>query len=213
MLDLPYREVWALDFEFHVEPGAQPDPVCMVARELRSDQLLRLWQDELPARPPFPVDEQALFIAYYASAEWGCFLRLGWPLPLRAIDLYTEFRNATNGLSLAEGRGLLGALAYHGISSITKDEKHEERELVIRGGPWSPAERKRILDYCQSDVDCLGPLIERMLPAIGARRQGLGQALLRGRYMEAAARMEHTGVPVDAALLRQIRDRWEPVKA
>jgi DNA polymerase I len=212
MLDLPYREVWALDFEFCAEPGAQPDPVCMVARELRSGRLLRLWQDELPARPPFLLGDEALFVAYYASAEWGCFLRLGWPLPARTIDLYTEFRNATNGVSLAEGRGLLGALAYHGIASITKDEKHEERELVLRGSPWSPVERTRILDYCQSDVDCLGPLLGRMLPPIRAREKGFGQALLRGRYMEAAARIEHTGIPVDADLLRQIRDRWEPVK-
>jgi hypothetical protein len=212
MLALPYRELWALDFEFIAEPGAQPDPVCLVARELRSDRLLRLWQDELPARPPFRIDDQALFIAYYASAEWGCFLRLGWPLPARTTDLYTEFRNATNGVQLANGRGLLGALAYHGIASITKDEKHGERELVLRGGPWSPAERRRILDYCQSDVDCLGPLLERMLPAIRAHRPGFGQALLRGRYMEAAARIEYTGVPVDADILHLLRDRWELIK-
>ena len=50
MFDLPFREVWALDFEFTAKPGALPVPVCMVARELRSGQLLRLWQDELPAR-------------------------------------------------------------------------------------------------------------------------------------------------------------------
>jgi DNA polymerase-1 len=35
MFGLPFREVWALDFEFTAEPGGLPVPVCMVARELR----------------------------------------------------------------------------------------------------------------------------------------------------------------------------------
>jgi DNA polymerase-1 len=212
MFGLPFREVWALDFEFIAEPGALPVPVCMVARELRSGRLLRLWQDQLPAHPPFPVDERALFVAYYASAEVGCFLALGWPVPARLLDLYAEFRNETNGLSRPHGDGLLGALAWHGIPSITSDQKHEERELVMRGGPWSDTECRRILDYCQTDVDVLEPLLERMLGHIRARPAGLGQALLRGRYMAAAARMERAGVPIDTHMLDRIRNGWESIK-
>ena len=211
MFGLPFREVWALDAEFISEPGAHPVPVCMVARELGSNRLVRLWQDKLD-RPPFDVGPDVLFVAYYAPAEWGCFLALGWPLPQRVIDLYAEFRNQTNGIPLPEGRGLLSALSQHGLASITKQQKNTERDLVMRGGPWTVPERARILDYCQSDVDCLGPLLERMLPAIRARHNGLGQALLRGRYTTAAARMESTGVPVDADLLDQIRSRWDAIK-
>ncbi len=212
MYGLPFREVWALDFEFISEPGARPVPVCMVARELGSGRLLRMWQDELPDRPPFRVDEQALFVAYYASAEVGCFLALGWPVPARILDLFAEFRNETNGLALADGASLLGALAYHHIPSITSDQKHEERQLVMRGGPWTDGERRRILDYCQTDVDPLGPLLERMLGHIRARPPGLGQALLRGRYMAAAARMERTGVPIDTGMLGQLRSGWDSIK-
>jgi hypothetical protein len=212
MFGLPFREVWTLDFEFIAEPGALPVPVCMVARELRSGRLLRLWQDQLPAHPPFPVDERALFVAYYASAEVGCFLALGWPVPARLLDLYAEFRNETNGLARPHGDGLLGALAWHRIPSITSDQKHEERELVMRGGPWSDTERRRILDYCQTDVDVLEPLLERMLGHVRARPAGLGQALLRGRYMAAAARMERAGVPIDTPMLDRIRNGWESIK-
>ena len=147
--------------------------------------------------PPFPIDDDTLFVAYFASAEMGCFLELGWPVPTRILDLYTEFRNATNGIPLPGGRGCLGALSHHGIPAITAEQKTEERALVMRGGPWSTAERRRILDYCQTDVDPLGALLERMLPGILARPNGLGQALLRGRYMAAVARMERTGVPID----------------
>ena len=162
----------------------------MVARELTTGRLVRLWQDELTAAPPFAIDDSSLFVAFFASAEIGCFLQLGWPVPTRIVDLYAEFRLATNGLPLPAGRGLLGALSHHGLTGITRQQKHDDRELVMRGGPWSDAERRQILDYCQSDVDSLGPLLERMLPPIVATPLGLGQALLRGRYMAAVARME-----------------------
>jgi DNA polymerase-1 len=212
ILGLPFREVWLADFEFTAPPGARPGPVCLVARELGTGRLIRLWQDELPARPPFDVGADTLFVCYYASAEMGCFLALGWPVPARILDLYAEFRNETNGISLPAGRGLLGALSYHNLPGITSDQKHDERALVMRGGPWSGGERARILDYCQTDVDALGPLLERMIGGIRARPAGLGQALLRGRYMAAAARIEWTGVPIDVGLLARLRDGWDSIK-
>jgi DNA polymerase-1 len=212
MFGLPFKAIWFLDFEFISAPGARPVPVCMVARELGSNRLVRLWKDDLGAEPPFSTGDDTLFVAYYASAELGCFLELGWPLPTRILDLYAEFRNETNGIPLPEGRGLLSALSQHGLASITKEQKNEERDLVLRGGPWTASERRQILDYCTSDVDCLGPLLERMLPAIRARRNGLGQALLRGRYTAAVARMEATGVPLDVDMLARIRSRWDAIK-
>ena len=212
MHGLPYTQIWALDFEFVAESGTQPVPVCLVARELVSNKLIRLWQDELGAEPPFPIDDDTLFVAYFASAEIGCFLKLGWPVPTRILDLYTEFRNATNGIALPAGRGLLGALSYHGIPSITSEQKTEERALVMGGGPWTARDRERILDYCQTDVDPMGALLERMLPGILARPNGLGQALLRGRSMAAIARMERTGVPIDFELLQRLRMNWGRIK-
>jgi hypothetical protein len=212
MFGLPFRETWAIDFEFVAAPGARPVPVCLVARELGSNRLIRLWQDELGAEPPFPVSDDTLIVAYFASAELGCFLQLDWPLPARVLDLYTEFRVATNGTALPEGRGLLSALSYHGIAAITAEQKHEERALILRGGPWSAPEGRRILDYCQTDVDPLGALLERMLPGILARPHGFGQALLRGRYMAAVARMERAGVPIDAEMLQQLRTHWGSIK-
>ena len=47
---------------------------------------------------------------------------------------------------------------------------------------------------------------------IRSRPTGLGQALLRGRYMTAAARMERAGVPIDTGLLERVRDGWESIK-
>jgi DNA polymerase I len=109
MLDA-FREVWAVDFEFVAPPGERPTPVCLVARELKSGRSIRLWRDQFGPFPPYAVGADCLFVAYYASAELGCHLALGWPMPARILDLYTEFRCQTNGLPTVAGRGLLGAL-------------------------------------------------------------------------------------------------------
>ena len=95
--EFPYGAIWLADFEFVSRDGERPVPVCMVARELRSDRLVRLWQDDLDVSPPFPVGEDNLFVAYNAVAELSCFLVLGWQMPMRILDLYTEFKAKCNG--------------------------------------------------------------------------------------------------------------------
>ena len=212
MFGLPFDEIWAADFEYEAKSGARPSPVCMVAKELISGRAVRLWRGEFGPEPPFRIDARALFVAWYAPAELSCFLALGWPLPARILDLYAEFRVKTNGLSLPLGRSLLSALSYHGIPSITSDEKKSMRDLVLRGGPWTDSERRDILDYCATDVVCLGPLLERVLHGIQHTSQGFGQALLRGRYTAAVALMEHTGTPIDVPTLELLRTYWEDIR-
>lgn len=204
-----FRSVWLVDFEFSAPPGERPRVVCLVAWELATGKKLRLWQNELQDMDalPYDIDENALFVAYYASAEIGCHLALGWPLPVNVLDLFTEFRNATNGLSLPCGAGLLGALAWYGLSSIETAEKESMRLLAQRGGPWTDAERDALLDYCESDVAAMA----RLLPAMTSKLD-VPRALLRGRYMKAAARIEHNGVPVDMHTLDLLRRHWETIQ-
>jgi DNA polymerase I len=140
-----FREEWAVDFEFVAAPGERPVPVCLVARELKSERTIRLWRDQFGPVPPYPTDADSLFIAYYASAELGCHLALGWQMPARVLDLFTEFRNQTNGLPTVAGRGLIGALTAHGLDNIGAVEKTEMRDLIIRGGPWSNDERAGVV--------------------------------------------------------------------
>jgi DNA polymerase I len=204
---LPFSEIWAVDFEFDADPGENPEPVCLVAWELRSGCKLRLWRDEFGSTPPYPTGPDVLFVAYYASAEIGCHLALGWPVPERVLDLFTEFRNHTNGIPTVSGAGLLGALAHYGSDSIGTIEKDEMRDLILRGGPWSDAEREAILDYCESDVAALARLLPAMLPNVD-----LPRALLRGRYMVALARMERNGVPIDNGTLWQLKQHWESIQ-
>jgi DNA polymerase-1 len=215
MLDrLPAREIWALDFEFCAGPGDRPVPVCLVARELRSGRRLALWRDELLRldAPPYPVDADVLFVAYYASAEIGCHYALGWPAPSRVLDLFTEFRALINGLPTISGSGLLGALAHYGLDPIGAEEKQSMRELILRGGPWTAKEQADILEYCSSDVDALARLLPAILPAILDKKHGLGHALLRGRSMAALARIEYNGVPIDLTTLERLRTGWTDIQ-
>lgn len=205
----PFKDVWLGDFEFNAQAGERPSPVCFVARELRSGRLLRFWTDELRAmqQPPFSTGPDTLFVAYYASAELGCFQALGWPMPARVLDLYCEFKCRTSGLKTPCGCGLLGALAFFGFDSIDATDKDSMRALVLRGEPFTADERTAVLDYCQTDVDALAKLLPAMAPNID-----LPRALLRGRYMSAVARMEWRGVPVDTDALTLFRDNWQSIQ-
>src|SRR3954463_13401014 len=182
----------------------------MVARELRTSRLIRLWRNDLLAlsRPPFDCGPESLFVAYYASADLGCFLALGWSMPASILDHYAEHRCATNGLPTICGNKLIGALALRGLAHIDPGEKEDMIRLITEGASWSAAEQAAILDYCQSDVDALAALLPRM-----ARELDLPRALLRGRYTAAVAVMEWTGVPIDMAVYTHLEASWSNLKS
>ena len=200
--------IFLVDFEFHPARGREgnpPVPVCMVVREWPSGRTRRYWQADLQqmATPPFPTGDRALCVAYYASAEMDCFQVLGWAPPVNVLDLFTEFRCLTNGLRLAHGSGLLGALMHYGLPGIGGEQKDAMRDLILTGGPWSPAEELAILDYCETDVVALADLLTAMQDQIDWPR-----ALLRGRYMQAVSRIQMNGVPLDIDALAKLRANW-----
>ena len=137
-----FPSVWLIDFEFSQPPGERPSVVCLVAREFHSKRLVRIGMDELREldRPPFDVGRDALLVAYFSSAEWNCFLALGWQLPECVLDLWCEFRCALNGTRPKAGWGLLSCLVHHGLDSMLASEKTEMRELAMKGGPYRPRE-------------------------------------------------------------------------
>ena len=211
---LPFAEIWMTDFEFVVGSGETPRPVCMVAEEYWSGRQIRLWEDDLQRlhAAPFDTGPNACFVAYFSSAEFGCFLALGWPLPTNTLDLFAEHRVMTNGTRLPHGNSLLGAARHFGIDTMGVREKETMRDLIMAGGPWSAENRVAILDYCASDVELLKPLLAAMTPELAATQQRLGHAVWRGRYMGAVATMEHNGVPIDTEALRAISANWQDIQ-
>ena len=107
MLDAFREVVVVVDFEFTATTGGRPIPVCLVVHELCSGRRFRLWQDQLGPTPPYTRGPDVLFVAYYASAELGCYRVLGWPMPERILDPRESLDEA--GASLEELRQLLDA--------------------------------------------------------------------------------------------------------
>ena len=92
------------------------------------------------------------------------------------------------------------------MDGIDATEKQDLRTLIVSGGPFSAEQRQAINDdYClKSDVEGgLERLLPVMLPHID-----LPRALLRGRFMKAAAQVEWNSVPIDTATLALLRQYW-----
>jgi len=201
-----FREVVLVDFEFETITD-HPDPVCLGMHEVHSGRTIRLMRDQFDPVPPYGTGSDTLFVAYFASAEIDCHRALGWPIPTRILDLFTEFRDRFNGVSTVGGNSLLGALAQFGFDGIDAAAKDEIRKAIGDGtwrGKYTPEE---ILDYCETDVTALKRLLPAMLPGID-----IPHALLRGRYMAAVSAMQRNGVPIDVEMLAKLREHWKAIQ-
>jgi DNA polymerase-1 len=209
--ELPFEQIWLVDFEFRAIDGGVPIPICLVAHEVKSGETKRVWRNQFDSHPPYRTDEGVLFVAYYASAEIGCHLALGWAKPARILDLFAEFRNHTNGDRQPDGTpvkaGLLDAMARFGLPFEDLAHKEAMRDLILHAEDIDQ-HRADVLDYCESDVSALRALLPALIPFVD-----LPHALLRGRYMAAAASIEHAGIPIDADLHRRLRENWLDLKA
>lgn len=206
-----YSEIWVIDFEFNQKgrEGNPPNPVCAVAQELHSTRLVKLWGREMDNPPVDLSRPDVLTVGFYFPAEGGCLSVLDWPRPANVIDLFAEFRTLTNGLRLPQGNSLLGACAFFGINAITSDEKHEMRDLILGGEPFSEADRQRILDYCASDVFATGKLFAAMLVQLSPHWE---HALARGKYAEVLGRVEHRGIPIDTEIHSLLVEKWDVIQ-
>ncbi len=204
-----FLKIYFIDFEFFAPPGENPEPICLVCRELVSGQEWRWWRDDLlkMTRPPFDTGPESLTVAFYASAEMGCFLSLGWEMPTHILDLYVEFRNISNGLPLPAGRSLLGALVCFGLDGIAAAEKETMRALAMTNGPFSEVQQAEMLDYCASDVTALEKLFNKMRPRLDVPR-----AIWRGEFMKVAAVIESNGVPISRQSFFRLCENWDEIK-
>jgi DNA polymerase I len=210
---LPFARVVCCDTEFIPSPGEMVTPVCLVAKELRSGHVWRQWMGGFSATPPYPLDRQTLFVSFSAPAELSVHRALNWRDPTRVLDLFAEHRLNVNGYSYHDDMwSLLGAMAMHGLDPGPAAVKDAMRDRIIAGPPFSDDERDEILTYCESDVNGLALLLERMLPRILTRPHGLVHALNRGSYGVAVAAIEATGIPIDAGTLGRLRTHWDVIK-
>ena len=176
----------------------------MVGRELRSGRLIRLWRDDLVTvrRPPFDCGSDSLFVAFYVSAELGCFLALGWPLPAHILDLYAEHRCATNG----SRRSMVTALSEP-WPCVDWPTSMPARKRPCAASSWT-AHRGPAPSRPPFSTTAKPMWTHSRPPAAHGFGLDLPRALLRGRYMAAVARMEWTGIPIDTVLRARLEAHW-----
>ena len=213
MLDrLPFERVGVLDTEYRPVPGDLPDPVhCVVYKELRSGTVISQWTGDGGGQVPYDTGPSSLFVAHYSVAEWLAHIALGWPLPKYVIDTYVEARVLRNGLPGTK-YGLTEVAERYGIATISKEAKRKYQERAASDERFSDPEKAHMIRYCLSDVETTAELFLRMLPEILAPKFGLQHALIRGRYMMAAALMQYAGIPVDVELLRRLCAHWPELR-
>jgi len=212
--DLPFQNIYAIDFEFYGNDGDIPKIVCMVMQNIKTMEISRVWHDQLKEMktPPFNMGENTLLITYFAPAELQSMLALNWSTEVSVIDLFAEFRCETNGNPDISRKGLVNALGYYELNHLIPEEKEEMRSLILSGGPWTKGQRQDILQYCEQDVVALSPLFNTILKQNPWSDLRLNQALLRGRYMKAVGSMQHRGVPIDLDILQYLDFHWEQIK-
>jgi hypothetical protein len=229
---LPYSEIWIVDTEFYPGPGLAhggrngdtSTPLCLVAFELRSGRIIRRWQGELGPFPPYRLDPDALFVAFFNTADFGVHLAKGWGKPARSIDLWIEFRHHTNDGSVkAEDRAkevkkrgkaaggfysLAGALCYFGETLIDTAHKKDMRDRIMQGPPFTADEREQILDYCLQDVEATARLFKHLAPTI----RSWPHAIARSDFAWLMAQQERRGIPVNLPQLENLRARWSDIQ-
>ena len=146
-------------------------------------------------------------MAHFSSAEVRCFDVLGWPQPLYVLDTFVLHRLESNGklppATKNESHNSLPAvLVRRGLGSIAPEEKKAMQEWIA-AGVRLPEDRRKILDYNAGDVRVLPPLLRKYEDWL-LRDRHLFTALLYGRFMVAAGRMENVGIPIDTALHERI---------
>ena len=179
----------------------------MVARNFRTGDTIRLWF--IGENHPCPFQPTDVLVAYYSSAEVGCFLTLGWEVPILFLDPYVEFKNFLAGRQSPFGNGLLGAAAYFGVQTATTTESKDENRQLAQQLTFTEEEKAQLIGYCEQDVLATEGILRALLPHIS----DLPQAFLRGRYMRAVGYIEHTGIPIDVETLERLRSNWDSIKS
>ena len=202
-----FRQIWLYDFEFTAPEGDNPDVICLAAHELRSGQKLRLWRDELGAVPPFSTAADVLFVAYYASAEVGCHLALSWPA--RCACWICSWNSAASPMAgpRPAGTGCLERWPIMGWIALARWKKRRCAPWPCGAGRGRVQSARRFWIIASPDVAALARLLPAMLPLID-----LPRALLRGRFMVAAARIERNGVPIDTETLGRLKRHWHDIE-
>jgi hypothetical protein len=135
MMDrLPFESIWVLDFECHQIEGGLPDPLCVVARELRSGAECARWLDPATLGRcrtiPVPGRSSWRMARMPNGSAMSCLI--GRCRTLCSIRT-PRFRAARNGLEDGKANLLVAASRY-GIPTISTAAKDAGRAIAMLSG-------------------------------------------------------------------------------
>jgi hypothetical protein len=192
-----------LDFEYREGPAGKIEVLCVVAQDLETGRVWKQWLGgvESPS-PAFPCGADTVLIAHaVAPAEARCLHELGWEFPGGWIDTFVEEKVLARGAKPDEGFGLLACCRRREIPVMPDLQKDLMRALCLKAGYHTEDERRRILEYCESDVTANARLFQAMQGLLN-----LPQALFRGRCHAEYARIMERGLPVDLLRFQYLKE-------
>ena len=126
-----YRHIWVFDFEYVADDGEVPEPVCLAAVDLVSEERVTLWREDMRRGVPFDTEADSLFVCYSGAGDIGCFLELDWPVPQRLLDLYPEARQMLYDLDGYKSPSLINVARLLGRETMERLAKVDGRVLII----------------------------------------------------------------------------------
>lgn len=214
------QKIVVFDFEYHFPAGCdgKPVPVCVVATELeRNDaggltlpgRFISVGWDEMRAMKTAPWDTgpDTVSVAFSGHGDLACFDNLGWPRPVRYVDLMAEMRWFHNGVhQFPSNLGLYGYLDRWGVAHPPGSYKSDLRDLILSGQSHTrPAET---LEYCRMDVELTAALVNLVWSKLDWQR-AIGA---RGPFLQVMSVAETRGLPVDTDLLAKLTTHWPAVR-
>jgi hypothetical protein len=214
-----FTTINVVDSEYEVGDGDLPNMLCMVVHvldsHLRHIRTIRMWRGEFGKTPPFDIGPDALFVAYSAWAELTCFSVFGWRFPIHIYDLHTAYLAASNILLPYEPdetrkrprKRLPDACRAYGIQGW----EHIEKEVMAKDigeGRWRKYGKKRVLEYCEEDVNKSAELLRRQLR--GQSRfpaSDVPRVLHWSNYSaKTVALIQARGMPIDMVLWNLVQE-------
>jgi DNA polymerase family A len=214
-----FRRNIVFDFEYEIEDGGLPNPLCVVVyildTNLKHIETIRRWRGEFGTLPPFLIDDDTLVTGYSLWAEMTCFMQLGWRFPKYAYDLHTAYLSVSNILlpyepdtkRIKQRKGLSYACCAYGIGGWEDIDKPEMAK-AIGEGRWCEYGQPAVFDYCEEDVRNSAELLRRQLAGHGPYPPIDSARVMRWSEYSAktVARIQARGMPIDMALWNLVQE-------
>ncbi len=126
--------------------------------------------------------------------------------PRPKLDVFIRDRRPEGRMSLP---GTLREVFKDGFRRRAVDNEVErESDAIVRtmGNTVPPRYLQSLMDYCQADVMTILAVLEKIRPLID-----IEFSVIRGRFLNALARVESRGISCDSELTRKLVSKWEDV--